>query len=167
MKTIVTVICLSTMFVTLAGQSGKTLNLNEKEVNDFLQLCPNFENSDSTIVYLEKRLNLNLNCLLENILVFGQQEILRLNDHEVKALEKRALDITYKYYCRQTPIKFIKEGGVSGGGEIRISKTKINEYVLHGIVLAKTDLQFESDRLENELIMKINKRTGELLEMNK
>lgn len=167
MKSLLSILAIFTTILTLTGQTVAPLSEGEKEVNYFLKYSTEFENTDSTIVYLESKWKVNLNCLAGIILIYGMQKNLLLNKHEIKTIEKRALDLTTEFYNRGTPIQLLKEkGGAHGKGEMRVRKTKTEAYVRYDIIMSETDVKFQMDTLTDELFLKINIRTAELLEGN-
>jgi hypothetical protein len=88
---------------------------------------------------------------------------LNLTQEEIKSIENRAVLITIDFFMQGRPIKIFKEGGVGGGGKIRVEKSLVNGIMLFSIFLSKTDVRFEEDVLENKLIEIINHKTMDLI----
>lgn len=142
---------------------GQGDSLNWDEVNDFLNYQHNDIPADSVLTNLEKKYNLSFSSLLNNIILYGSKN--DFNNFEIIAIENRTRLLVNKYFEIDKPIKIIKEGGVNGGGKMKIKKSMVNGKILYTIVLSKTDLVFDNDKFQDELIELINQETFKLLKI--
>jgi len=134
------------------------------EVNYLLKSCHDNIDADSVVVSMEKRFDLELCTLSENLMLYGFQNSLNLTPKEIESIENHTSLIIEDFFKMGMPVKIFEEGGVGGGGKIRVEKTNKDGIILHSIFLHKTDVRFENDLLESKLILMINNMTSELIE---
>lgn len=138
-------------------------SINIAEVNSLLNFCHENIDADSIALALEKQFNLNLCTLSGNLMLYSFQNSLNLTTKEIKTIENLSNQIIVDAFKQGLPIKIFKEGGIGGGGKIRVEKSEINGIILNSVFLSKTDVRFEEDSLENKLIEIINQKTSELI----
>ncbi|MFB6320879.1 hypothetical protein [Saccharicrinis sp. FJH54] len=137
---------------------------NWDNANDIMNYHFNSIPTDSILNKLGIRYNVDFSSLLSNIMIYGFKR--NLSSSEINAIENRTMILVEKYYEIRKPIKIIKVGGVGGGGEMKVEKSEVNGNTLYTITLSKTDLEFEYDKFQNELIDKINEETSKLIKGN-
>ena len=133
------------------------------EVNDIFNLCYENLEEDSVVSSLESRSGMDLCTLMGNLRLYSFQKSLNLSHEEIKAIENRTILIALEFFKQGNSIKIFKEGGVEGGGKIRVEKSELDGIILNSIFLSTTDVKFENDVLEDNLIAIINHKTEELI----